>query len=373
MIAFRSLTRPVSQTLAFVLCTSGLVSLSATAAMAQVDLNTPQGVREAQQRGMELVYSSNVETVKTREGVELLEAAAESGDVGAMVDLGALYLYATILPKDWPRALDYFEKAAAEGNPDGIYQYGMMLMWSERDPAGAEAMLNRAGEMGANEAWTTLAEGAMYGYLGGGRTSRAKYADYAARARAAGEERVAVLDATRYMWGISVTASGPRTLAVLEEAADAGNAEAAAFLIKLVRSGNRYNVRRDRPRARAYLEKYRGLLSTAEVWQLEVSIEASEARSRSAMQTVTEKVFSRPELMTSGFGADLLDANENLAIYALQTRLTERGFGVGRIDGFVGPRTLRAMNAACRTIAPLASCDDSVMRPDVISSLIENL
>jgi hypothetical protein len=175
------------------------------------------------------------------------------------------------------------------------------------------------------------------------------------------------------MWGISVRASGPQTIAVLEQAADAGNAEAAQFLIRLVRSGNSYNIRRDRAQAGAYLDRYSDLLTEAQIWQLQVSIEAAAARSPAAMAAIVATLDAQPQLMTRGFGADLLDANENAAIYVLQTRLAARGYPIGRIDGFAGTSTLQAMNAACREVAPLAACADSVMRPDVVSTLIEKL
>jgi TPR repeat protein len=349
------------------LCVLAIAPTTATAQMAA------DQTHEAQLRGLALVYASNVETDGTRAGLQLLKAAADAGDSAAMTDLGAVYLYGTVLPQDWPRALGYFEAAAQAGNPEGLYQYATMLMWSERAPARAEDMLRHAGDQGVTQAWVTLAEGAMYGYLGGGRISRAKFTHYAALGDAVAEEKIAVLRATRYMWGISVTASGPRTSAILEDAANAGNAEAAAFLIRLVRSGNAYNVRRDRTQASAYLEQYRSILSEAQAWQLQVSIEAAAANTAAAMADLVRTVDAQPQLMTQGFGADLMQANENAAIYVLQSRLSARGYSVGPVDGFAGTRTLQAMDSACRTSAPLAACNDSVMRGDVVSLLIENL
>ncbi len=325
------------------------------------------------QRGIALVYSSNVETDDTREGVRLLEASVASGSVDALVTLGSLYLYGTVIQQDWPKALEYFEKAAAAGNGNGIYQYGMAMMWSEKDPAEAEAMLVRAGEMGVGSAWSTLAEGAMYGYLGGGARSRGKFAGYAERGRAVGNDRIEVLDAQRHMWGISVSASGPETIAMLERAAASGNSQAAIYLIKLVRSGNGLNVMRRPADARQYLDQYRPLLADSEAWQLDVSIQAAVARSRDAYSAVAQQVIDHPELVTKGFGADLLKANSNAAIFALQRKLAGAGYEIGQPDGFAGRRTLRAMDQACRKLAPIASCDDSVMRPDVVSLLIEQL
>ncbi|SFR43730.1 hypothetical protein SAMN04488005_1945 [Yoonia tamlensis] len=369
MFNFRTRLHPCFLPLTTAKSTLAVLAFCGAAAHAQ----TADAPDVALAQGRALVYASNTVTPATREGLQLLESQAEAGNTAAMIELGALYLYGTILPQDWPRALEYFEAAAEAGDPDGIYQYAMMLMWSERAPARAEAMLQRAGNLGATKAWVTLAEGAMYGYLGGGSVSRAKFAGYAAQAHAAGEERIAVLEATRFMWGISVRASGPQTIAVLEQAADAGNSEAAMFLIRLVRSGNRYNIRREPDRASAYLEQYRDLLSQAQIWQLQIAIAAQTARSATQMADIVARLDAQPQLITQGFGADLLTANENVAIYVLQTRLAAQGHAVGQLDGFAGNRTLRAMNAACREIAPLAACADSVMRPDLVALLIEKL
>lgn len=266
-----------------------------------------------------------------------------------------------------------FETAAEAGDARGIYQYGMMLMWSQRDPDAAEAMLVRAGEMGQSQAWATLAEGAMYGYLGNGRTSRAKFPTYATRARDAGNQQIDVLDATRHMWGITVRASGPETIEMLETAADGGNAQAAAYLIRLVRSGNQMNIRREPTRARDYLETYAPILTDVAVWQLETSITAEVARNASDMAALFDQIESNRRLITKGFGADLYAANPNAAIYVIQRSLADQGYNVGTPDGMIGPRTLRAMNAACRQTAPIAACEDSVLRPDVISAIIDQV
>jgi len=223
--------------------------------------------------------------------------------------------------------------------------------------------------MGVSRAWATLAEGAMYGYLGGGRVSRAKFEGYAARGRDEGVERIAVLEAIRHMWGISVTASGPETLAILEEAADAGNREAALFLIRLVRDGNSYNIRRDRDRAEALLQTYRPLLGEFEAAQLAVTITAARSRLVDSFESLVQTLETRPELVTRDFVADLMAANENAAIHLVQTVLREAGHLTSRADGLAGPATVRALNAACREHLRPALCDDSALDSRVVSQL----
>ncbi|WP_161594558.1 tetratricopeptide repeat protein [Marimonas lutisalis] len=116
-------------------------------------------------------------------GQSLLAQAIAQGDAAAHVALGKLLMYGTGLDMDKAQALAHFEAAAEGGNGHGLAVYGEDLMWKFTAPEDAEAMLVRAGEMGASEAWVALAHGAMYGYLGGGSVSRAKFAGYAAKAR----------------------------------------------------------------------------------------------------------------------------------------------------------------------------------------------
>ncbi|MEZ5796807.1 MAG: hypothetical protein R3D63_04520 [Paracoccaceae bacterium] len=321
-------------------------------------------------QGLDLVYSSNTVTEATREGVALLEQAAEAGNTEAMVQLGSLYLFGTVLPQDRKRALGYFEQAASAGDGAGLQEYGMMQMWGENGWRKAEAYLVRAGEMGEGEAWATLAEGAMYGYLGGGTASRRKFAGYAEKGRAAGVERIVVLEANRYMWGISVRASGPKAVEILETAADAGNAEAARYLIALVRDGNGLNVARNLKAAAGYLDSYAPLLGEAEIWQFALTIDAKRARDRDGWAAISDRILAQPEMMTKTLAADLYKANPNAAVYVLQRKLADEGYDLGRPSGYADKRTLRAMNRACRNLVQPALCEDNVLQPEVVSSLL---
>jgi TPR repeat protein len=350
---------------------AGLLALVAGPVLAQDGAGPSPDL--ARQEAMALVYSSNRVTEQTLEGVALLETAAQAGDPVAEVSLGSLYLYGTLLAQDWPRALGHFERAAALGDLSGIAQYGMMLMWSEQDWQTAQDMLERAAQGGQPRAWATLAEGAMYGYLGGGSLSRAKFAGYAAQGRAAGVDRIAVLDAIRHMWGISVTASGPQTLAILTDAADAGNAEAATYLVRLLRDGNKMNIRRDLAAARAALAEYSALFTEPEIWQLDMTLIAVEADTPEARAVLHNSLAQNPGRVTRGFAADLMKADANVAVYMMQRRLQAAGYADVVADGLAGRATLRAMYQACLGIAVPAACDDTVMQPDVVGALIAGL
>ncbi len=303
-------------------------------------------------------------------GRALLEQAIAAGDVASNVTLGELMLYGNGVPKDREGALALFETAAEAGNGHGLAIYGENLMWSQRDWARAEAILTRAAELGATEAWVTLAHGAMYGYLGGGRKSRAKFDGFAEKARAAGEDEIAVYEATRNMWGINMRASGPETIARLRADADEGNVAAARFLIELLRDGNRLNLRRRPVEAQEALDTYAGLLGEKAVAQYDISLAAAKAWVPGEWAKVAAAYEARPDLKSVSFGIDMYKANENVAFYILQQRYHDAGLYNGPINGYANWPILRVINVTCRDLDRPERCQDSVMRPDVIGALL---
>ncbi|MCE5973043.1 sel1 repeat family protein [Sinirhodobacter sp. WL0062] len=302
------------------------------------------------------------------QGRALLEEAIAEGDDKAKVILASFYLYGIGVPRDRARALMLSESAAETGNGAGLKDYGTMLMWSLRDRAGSETILKRAGELGEGAAWSTLAEGAMYGYLAG--RSRAKFDDFAEKAVEAGETRIAVLQAERQMWGISMRASGPATLAGLEAAADEGNKDALHFLIPLVRDGNHLNIRKDPERARGYLERYAALLSPDEIAQYTLSIDAAKVRIVSAYPALRERFLAHPELKSSWFGEQLYKANPNFAIYLLQYAMKADGSYFGKLDGLATRTTINALWRACEATRHFSDCANDVLQPKVIGALL---
>ncbi|MDU8925954.1 tetratricopeptide repeat protein [Alisedimentitalea sp. MJ-SS2] len=306
----------------------------------------------------------------TKRGTAFLEQAVGKGDAKAQVTLGKLLLHGVGIEEDRARALTLFEAAAEAGNAKGLVVFGEDIMWKMRDPARAEAMLVRAGEMGADEAWSILANGAMYGYLGGGRVSRAKFDGYAEKARAAGQDEIAVLDATRNMWGINMRASGPETIARLRSEADKGNAAAARFLIELLRNGNRMNLWPDPKGARDALETYGGLLSDTARAQYAMTLDAERARTPEAYATVAAAFEAQPELWSGWFSREMVKANPNVAFYILQKRFKDAGSYGGALNGYATRSTLRAVFQACLELDKPERCDDSVMRADVIADLL---
>jgi TPR repeat protein len=301
-------------------------------------------------------------------GLALLERAVALDDPLAEITLGSAYLYGTGVPKDWPRAVHLFEAAAARGRGEGMARYGTMLMWENSDPAKAEAILRRAGALGQASAWSTLAEGAMYGYLG--PDSRSKFAEYADQARVVGDDRVAVLEAQRRMWGISQRASGPDTIAGLEDAVLEGNAQALTFLVALVRDGNQWNIRKNPDLAADYLRRFGDLLPPPDAARLAFTIDAARTKQVRDFAGLAARLDATPELMSAWFGQQIYAANPNFAIYVLQGEMRARGIYAGKQTGLATRATLTALGKDCATLPDPARCSDSVMHPEVIGQLL---
>ncbi|MEO5661066.1 MAG: hypothetical protein ABIQ90_14920 [Polaromonas sp.] len=344
-----------------------VIQPSGAAQVALVEKIDPEVLRT---EGEALVYAIDPALRDVGNGMDLLEQSAAAGNVKAMLSLGSLYLYGAAIPRNRARALTYFEQAAAAGDASGLAQYGMMLMWSEADWSHAQKILVRAGETGDAGAWATLAEGAMYGYLGGGRYSRAKFDGFAEKARAAGNTRIEVLDAKRQMWGISMRADGPAAVAKLRAAADKGNVEAAKYLISILRDGNDMNIARDRAAATEAVGHYSNLLTKTEIWQYNLSIDAALASNKSSYTSITAEITAHPEWITTPLAVEVQKANPRVAMYVLQQRLKAKGLYHGPVDGLAGKKTLRAMHSACDGLWDRSGCDDNVLRPAVVAALI---
>ena len=301
------------------------------------------------------------------QGKKLLEAGSEAGDPLAKIALGKFYLHGP-LPQNWRKSEALFESAAAAGEAAGLADLGAMIMWRERGWQKAEKMLRRAGDMGESTAWVSLAEGAMYGYLG--PKSRRKFDEFAALARAQGEDRIDVLDAQRSIWGISMRASGPKTLETLENAAQAGNREALLFLVALTRNGNQYNIRKDPARAQGYLTEHAALLTPDEREQLAITITAAKANRPAQFKAVVEDVRNMAAPMSPWFANELYAANPNVAFYMLQEREREAGLYRGPLDGFAGPKTVNATYRLCKTLRGASGCADAVFDADMVTRLL---
>lgn len=329
-----------------------------------VALGDPEAMRLF---GEQLIRGTEFEG-DTDGGVDMLEMAAELGDPKAKVVLGSFYLKGIHLRRDEPRALALFEEAARDGDGEGLEIYGADLMWNRRGSQRAERYLIRAADLGRGSAWTALAKGAMYGYLG--KRSRSKFLGYARNAREAGQGEVAVLEAQRAIWGISMRASAPKAIRGLEQAVAQDNEAALKFLISLTRDGNRYNVRKNTSKAESYLADHSDLLSAAEIAQFELSFDVAKTRNVNRFSALAERYEETPGAKSAWFGEELYAANPNFAMYLLQARLKEEGLYRGALNGMATQATINSLWRECRALGYSRNCEDAALQPSIVGALL---
>jgi len=301
-------------------------------------------------------------------GMQFMEQAVGDGDTQAKITLGSFFLYGDDLAQNTARATELFKSAAEDGNGEGLEQLGAHLMWEQIDTPSGEAYLRQAGKLGRTSAWETLAEGAMYGYLGPNRGE--KFDKYAKMARENDSTRIEVLDAQRQMWGISMRASGPATIEKLEKEASEGNKDALKFLISLVRDGNEMNIRSKPARASTYIEKYLDMLTPAEAMQFKLSIEAAQANSRAEYNTIYKRFSEWEGAVPDELAKEVFAANPNLSIYMLQKSMKEQGTYKGPLNGLATRSTLKAIVKGCKSHRIRRNCTKSVVDADVIGPLL---
>ncbi len=95
----------------------------------------------------------------TRAEIKTQEKAASNGDADAMIALGNLYYYGTLLPKDISKALDWYEKAAATGSTGAMSALGDIFFLGQelpRDLAKARAWYEKGAAKNDAEAMANL-------------------------------------------------------------------------------------------------------------------------------------------------------------------------------------------------------------------------
>lgn len=311
-------------------------------------------------------------TKNTQEGLKLLQTAGENGDAKSLIVLGRYYLDGSQTKPDPKRGRAFLEKAAFLGNTDGVEQLGSALIWSKSssDTKLAVKYLILAGNAGHGSAWYTLAQGAIFKKMGKGGT--AKYTDFRDKARALKEPNIEVLEAQRWMWGMGGVKSNPaKTLAILEQAADAGNATAARYLIGLMQNGN-YYFKKSQSKARAYAKRYGKPPSIAEKLDQMIQYDAPGKADINSLASMSKEITAHPELETEAFYIRVFRANQNLYSYGLQTALKAQGLYQGPLDGIVGDQTIAALQVACDSRLGPAKCTGNLLSANIVVAIISH-
>lgn len=323
------------------------------------------------QLGEALVAGRGVEK-DAKEGLRLLEDAVQASDKRAHVTLGQLLLDGEYLKPNRKRATEVLlalDKLTQTG--EGSELLGSMILktaTSKRDLTLAENHLRSAGQAGRGTAWFALARAALRGKLAG--NSARKYRDYAERARKAGVEGIAVVEAERYQWGFGTRANGQKAVDILTGAAEAGNKQAVRYLVKVTRDGDGWKIKPNRKAAGRYLERYGEVLSPAERSSMSLLIRASRQRSSEALEALSAEISGADVAKSVAFQRELFATNPNLSVYLLQQKLKSQQIYNGPMSGMFTKPMLRAIKEACDQQTSPARCGGNLMSVDTVSALL---
>ena len=319
-----------------------------------------------------------IETLKSQvaangdaEALQQLDAMAQSSPL-AMVALGDLYSHGSGVTADGAKAAQYYENALSKGDNSVRTRLGVLYRDGTQVPANPERaleLLSAAAKDGDNWAMFHLAQGHLRRQFG--TASRpADGAKMLEQAMAAGNPQAVVALSNLYMWGNGGVRRDPkRAVALLEEAADKGNAVAARNLIAIYREGRARLIARDPKRASALLEKYAKLFSAtslADEKLLNEGVAANTAASRGVVGEAYSKAdpAERRRLLMS-----LRAGNPNAYVFLLQDQLKALGRYTGKVDGQLNSATIRAINAFCQSEQIGSACRRGPLSVDAATAL----
>lgn len=155
---------------------------------------------------------------------------AEAGDAGAQYQLGLDYQLGLSGPRDLGAARNWFSRSALQNNPKAMGASGFMMLMGQGgpvDPAGAEAMLERAGQLGEPSALANLAEARL---LRLGASALPEAVRLLEQAVAAGAVNARYRLGRLLYEGDGIPRDLARGIAMLEEAAARDNPSALVYL-----------------------------------------------------------------------------------------------------------------------------------------------
>lgn len=355
---------------------SGNSDISADPAKALDNLQrgATAGSKVARRRLGEALITGTGVAKKPTVGIKLLEEAGKNGDPKSEIILGRLLMEGRSLKADLPRAKSLFEQAAGLGDFEGIEQLGLKLMWNSRskvDSKLAEKYLTRAGKAGRGSAWTTLAQGAVYGKLA--TSSLVKYQGFVQNARSMGETAIEIVEADRHMWGLLGTkASASKAISILEIAAANRNQDAIKYLIGLLRDGNGWNIKKSTKKAQAYFDKYGSKLSQENKNRQVILLRAAKTNSVGAFNRLAQEINAQPDFSSIEFQKQLFRTNRNFSIYLVQVKLKKGKIYNGPPNGLATTRTLSSMHRACNILQNGKKCDGKMLSEGVAALIILN-
>ncbi|SIO30432.1 TPR repeat [Rhodovulum sp. ES.010] len=300
---------------------------------------------------------------KRRTARQVYEAAAALPGFTAWSDLARMRKTGSGGPADPEGAFEATRNAAEAGDAWSSLHLGRMQMngaGTAPDPAAAlesfQAAMAGEGEVVAT-ARRELAAGHLYRKFGP-LSDPAAGLDLAADGVAAGDagmvRLVVTMRAEKGALGQRAEALRTEALARAEKAAAAGDERAARSLFDYWHRRATRSAQAS-PEAAAIVAAHGALLDRPRLVRHELVATAPRLQGRAARGTAVAQLET---LEGKAYAAALVDLRPHRMLYiqAVQSRLAEAGFYTGAIDGLMGPRTQRAIDAFCTRYGVEAAC-----------------
>lgn len=181
--------------------------------------------------------------------MEYFRLAADAGSVDGLRFIGNLYANGEGVELDPGRAMEYYDQAAAQGDPKAFFNIGVMYQYDTPDIGKAIEYYLKSGEMGYADGWTTLAS--IYQYGDGVEPDIGKAVEYWQKAADLDDASACYTLGTMYYSGAGVEQDYARAAEYWQKAADLGEAQAYIHLGMMYYTGE--GVGQDYERAVTYL------------------------------------------------------------------------------------------------------------------------
>jgi len=185
---------------------------------------------------------------------EWFEKAAAKSEAIAMVSLGILYENGYGVAQDYAKAREWYEKAADKGNADAMNNLGTFYKNGDgvaQDYAKAREWYEKAADKGTADAMNNL--GTLYQNGDGVAQDYAKAREWYEKAAAKDVEEAMVSLGALYQKGYGVAQDYAKAREWYEKAADKGDASAMSYLGMIYQNGQ--GVTQDYAKAREWYEK----------------------------------------------------------------------------------------------------------------------
>jgi TPR repeat protein len=264
----------------------------------------------------DLLSRGDAGPIDAQAAIRAYEAAADAGLADAFMRLGDLYREGVIVRRRADLAVDYYRRAADAGNPYGLYALGLGYMEGQLSgygsPADAVVLLQDAEAAGVSDAVIAIANGVLFGY--------------------------------------GTTRDVPGALAILDEAAVAGNVSASLRLVEIYRDGivdgRTRLIRKDLDLARRYLSDVEDRLDRGASLHEAMLLDAA-----SGTEQAYERIFGLAQEISprsqEALLRELLTVNANAYTYVVQSQLDRLELFSGAKTGTLDRPTIRAINSYC--------------------------